>query len=69
VGIRSIKINYADNVKFIGGIAVWGNGQGSVSYIGNGKCEVTEGDYKTEIKCGTVRTPKGVEVIISRIKL
>jgi hypothetical protein len=34
-----------------------GNGQGSVSYIGNGKCEVTEGDYKTEIKCGTVRTP------------
>jgi hypothetical protein len=24
VGIRSVKINYADNAKFIGGIVVWG---------------------------------------------
>ncbi|MXQ54072.1 hypothetical protein [Shimazuella alba] len=35
VDIRPVKINYADNVKFIDGIAVWGNGQGGVSYIGN----------------------------------
>jgi hypothetical protein len=64
VGTRTVTINYADNVRFIGGIAVWGNGQGDVSFE-NGECEISEGDYKKSLRHGTITTPKGVQVTVS----
>jgi hypothetical protein len=63
VGKQTVRIEYADDVKFIGGIVVWGKGQGSVSFDEDKKTlEVVEGTYRCTFSKGTIFTPKGVQI-------